>query len=51
MDSICLIVSKTTPTTMMIDVPPKDTCAPNTPLKKNGMIATITRPAAPIKMM
>ena len=35
-----LSVSITTPTIMMMDVPPKDTSAPNTPLKKIGTNAT-----------
>ena len=51
MDSTCLIVSRTTPTTIMIDVPPKETLAPNTPLKKIGIKATIINPVAPIKII
>ena len=51
MDSICLIVSSTTLTTMIRLVPPKDTEAPNTPQKKKGRIPTIVRPTAPIKMI
>ena len=51
MDSICFSVSRITPTIIMIEVPPKDTFAPNTPLKKNGITATMVSPAAPIKMI
>ena len=46
-----MIVSRITPTTMIKDVPPKETLAPNTPLKKIGIIATIINPIAPIKIM
>ena len=37
-----------TPTMMISDVPPKDTLAPNIPLKNIGIIATIISPTAPI---
>ncbi len=47
-DSICLIVSITTPTIIIIDVPPNDTFALNTPLKKIGITAQIESPTAPI---
>ena len=50
MDSICLIVSKITLTIMIRLVPPKETSAPNIPLKKIGMMAMITSPTAPIKI-
>ena len=43
--------SRITPTTMISDVPPKVTFAPNAPEKKIGIIATIVSPHAPIKMM
>ena len=33
---------------MMMDVPPKDTSALNTPLKKIGINATNANPTAPI---
>ena len=46
-----MIVSRITPTTMMMDVPPNETLAPNTPLKKNGTTATIVSPAAPINII
>ena len=36
---------------MMIEVPPNETCAPKTPLKKNGITCTITNPIAPIKII
>ena len=36
---------------MMMDVPPNDTSALNTPLKKIGTNAIIERPTAPIKTM
>ena len=36
---------------MIRDVPPKDTLAPNTPLKKIGITATMMSPIAPMKMM
>ena len=35
----------------MMDVPPKLTLAPNIPLKKIGMIATMVKPMAPMKMI
>ena len=44
------MVSKITPTTIMIEVPPKDTCASNHPEKKIGIIATILKPSAPMKI-
>ena len=37
----------TTPTIMMIDVPPNDTSAPNTPLKKAGGFIPGIRPGKP----
>lgn len=46
-----MIVSITTPTMMMMEVPPKDTFALKIPLKKIGSTATTVNPAAPIKMM
>ena len=46
-----MIVSKITLTIIIKLVPPNETLAPNTPLKKNGMTATITSPIAPIKMI
>ena len=50
-DSICLSVSSTTPTTIISEVPPKFTLAPNAPAKKIGITATMVRPIAPIKIM
>ena len=39
------------PTIMMIDVPPNETFAPNTPLKMNGITHTMIRPTAPINII
>ena len=50
-DSICFNVSSTTPTIMMMDVPPKDTEAPKAPLNTIGIVQTIRSPIAPIKIM
>ena len=44
-------VSITTPTMMMIEVPPKDTSALNTPLKNIGTNAINASPIAPINTM
>ncbi len=35
----------------MREVPPKETSAPNTPLKKIGIVATMINPTAPMKTM
>ena len=40
-----------TPTIMMIEVPPNPTEAPAKPFAKIGIIETIIRPIAPIKIM
>lgn len=45
-----MMVSRTTPEIMMMDVPPKDTFAPKYPLKKIGINAIIHNPTAPMKM-
>lgn len=49
-DSICLIVSSTTPTIMINEVPPNETFAPKAPEKIIGKTATIVSPTAPIKI-
>ena len=46
-----LIVSSTTPTIMIIDVPPKETFALNSPENTTGISATTVSPIAPIKII
>ena len=45
------MVSSITPTTMMSDVPPNDTSAPNTSENTIGTRAATVRPQAPINIM
>jgi hypothetical protein len=52
--SICLTVSRATPTTIRIDVPPKRNLVPETPkigMKKLGRIAKIPRKIEAGKVM
>ena len=49
MDSIFLIVSIITLTIIIMDVPPKETLALNTPSKKIGINAMVESETAPMK--
>ena len=46
-----LSVSRTTPTMIISDVPPNDTLAPAIPANAIGIVATISKPIAPINTM